>query len=200
MNSERFTQAIRLFDAANSQDPVHIDGTPAQILYAQRMTQWLDRLYPSASEPLRLAARSQHIERWMIPRADYPMTRGGYHKWRTALYDFHADTASRILADSGYDPQTIAAVRSLLRKEKLKSNPDMQALEDVICLVFLENELPEFALRHDPAKLITILRRTWAKMSPHGHAAALKLNYSPEIKSLIEKALASPGDPKARRE
>jgi hypothetical protein len=197
MNSDRFNDAIRRFDAANSQDPVQVDATPAQLLYAIRMADWLNRLYPLASEPLRLAARAQHIRRWMIPRNSYPMTRAGYHKWRTALYDFHAQTAEKILAGVGYDPATIAAVRSLLRKEKLKSNPDMQALEDVICLVFLENELPDFAPRHDEAKLLTILRRTWAKMSPHGHAAALQLNYPPEIRSLIEKALSSPADPKA---
>jgi hypothetical protein len=198
MNSDRFNCAIAHFDAANSQDPARIHDLPAQLLYARRMTDWLHRLYPHASEPLQLAARSQHIQRWSIPRSTYPMTRPGYHQWRTALYDFHADTAAKILTDCGYDPQTIGKVRSLLRKEKLKSDPDMQALEDVICLVFLENELPDFALRHPEEKLLTILRRTWAKMSPIGHAAAMQLQFSPEIRDLIAKALASPKKPDSK--
>ena len=187
MNSDRFSEAIRRFDAANAEEP-------KQVVYAQKMTEWLGRLYPNASEPLRLAARSQHIRRWMIPRSDYPMTRAGYHKWRTGLYDFHAKTAGEILTGCGYDPETIAQVQSLLRKERLKTNPDMQALEDVICLVFLENELPDFAPRHDEPKLLTILRRTWAKMSPHGHEAALSLKFSPEISALIAKALGKSDD------
>ncbi|MGA3066904.1 MAG: DUF4202 domain-containing protein [Tepidisphaeraceae bacterium] len=197
MNKDRFSEAIRRFDAANAADPNQIEGTAVQLLYARRMTDWLSRLYPDASEALRLAARSQHIRRWQIPRSQYPITRGGYHQWRTALYSFHAEEAGRILSDLGYDRETIAGVQSLLRKEKLKSNSDMQALEDVICLVFLEFELADFAPKHDEGKMLTILRRTWAKMSPRGHEAALQLNYSPELKALIGKALKPPDGPKA---
>jgi hypothetical protein len=187
--SSRFSRAIARFDAANALDPKQESGTPAQLLYAQRMTRWLDRLYPRASEALKLAARSQHLQRWMIPRGDYPMTRQGYHQWRTALYSFHADAAEKILRDVGYDATTIAAVRSLLKKEKLKVNPDMQALEDVICLVFLEYEFPDFAAKHDREKVIGILRRTWAKMSPIGHEAALQLPMQLESLELIQAAL-----------
>jgi hypothetical protein len=187
--STRFMQAIAQFDAANALDPKQESGQPAQLLYARRMTRWLDRLHPQASEPLKLAARSQHIQRWMIPRSDYLMTRQGYHQWRTALYSFHAGAAEKILRDVGYDAGTIAAVRSLLKKEKLKTNPDMQALEDVICLVFLEYEFPDFSAKHDREKVIGILRRTWAKMSSVGHAAALQLPMQAEALELIQAAL-----------
>jgi hypothetical protein len=197
MDEDRYSEAVRRFDAANAADPKQIEGTAAQVLYARRMTDWLQRLYPEASESLRLAARCQHLRRWEIPRSKYPMTRAGYHQWRTALYSFHAGEAGKILAECGYDPGTIAQVQSLLRKEKLKTNPDMQALEDVICLVFMEFELADFAARHEEAKMLTILRRTWAKMSPHGHAAAMRLQFSSELKALIGKALAPPGGPKA---
>lgn len=190
--SDRFNQTIERFDAAHREDPNLFEGMPAQLLYARHMTQWLDRLYPHASEPLRLAARCQHIRRWMIPRSRYLMTRRGYHQWRTALYSFHAQTAGQILQDVGYDDATIVAVQSLLRKEKLKSNPDMQALEDVICLVFLENELALFAPRHHEQKVIDILRRTWKKMSPTGHAAALQLQLPANLRGIIEKALEPP--------
>jgi Domain of unknown function (DUF4202) len=190
--TEQFSAAIREFDAANAEDPTLSDGVPAELLYARRMTEWLDRLYPDASEALHLAARSQHIRRWVIPRSNFPMTRGGYHKWRTSLYSFHADTAGEILRRVGYDDETTGRVRSLLKKENLKTDPEMQMLEDVICLVFLESYFADFAPRHDEEKVIGILRRTWKKMSSRGHAAALELKLSPEGRALVEKALKSP--------
>ncbi|HEX4055098.1 MAG TPA: DUF4202 domain-containing protein [Tepidisphaeraceae bacterium] len=188
--ADPFRDAIEKFDAANAQDPTLIDSIPAELLYARRMTDWLNRLYPDADESLRLAARAQHIRRWMIPRSRYPMTRAGYHQWRTTLYTFHADEATQILHEVGYDEQAVARVRSLLRKEKLKADPQTQALEDVACLVFLENYFAEFALKHDEQKVIEILRRTWKKMSERGRAAALELPLQTEARRLIEKALA----------
>jgi hypothetical protein len=190
----RFEAAITQFDKANAVDPhTEIVGGaahPKELLYAQRMTAWLDKLAPDASEALRLAARSQHIRRWELPRADFPMDRTGYLRWRTTLYRFHADTAGQILRDVGYGDATIERVQTLLRKERLKRDPDVQCLEDVICLVFLESYLLDFAVQQDREKLINILRRTWKKMSPRGHAAALALDLSPEARELVEDALA----------
>lgn len=192
----RFEAAIARFDAANAEDPnteeVEAVAHPKELLYAQRMTAWLDKLAPDASEPLRLAARAQHIRRWAIPRRDYPMTRTGYLKWRTTLYRFHADTAGDILREVGYDDATVAAVQSLLRKERLKRNPDMQCLEDVICLVFLESYFANFAPQYDEQKVIDILRKTWRKMSPQGQSAARRLALPPAAQVLLEKALATP--------
>jgi hypothetical protein len=188
--SEQFRVAIDKFDAANSQDPMRVGDLPAELLYARRMTDWLNRLYPDALETLQLAARSQHICRWMIPRSRFPMTRAGYHQWRTTLYSFHADKAGEILREVGYDDATIHRVRSLLRKEKLKADPETQALEDVACLVFLENYFADFALKHEEQKVIDILRRTWKKMSERGRAAALELPLKAETRLLVEKALA----------
>lgn len=182
---DRYSLALEKIDAANSLDPLE-----KELLYSRRMTEWLNRLEPEASESLRLAARAQHIMRWKIPRSDYPMDRAGYHRWRTRLYDFHADAAAKILREAGYDDATIARVRSLIRKERIKSDPEMQTLEDVICLVFLENYFHEFAQDHDEQKLITILQRTWKKMSERGHAAALGLPMKAGDRAIIEKALA----------
>lgn len=184
-SSEPFQRAFERFDRENAGDP-----HGRELLYAQRMTAWLDRLVPDASEPLKLAARCQHIRRWGIPRNSFPMDRAGYLDWRKTLYRFHADIAAGILAEVGYDPDTIARVRSLLQKEKIKADPDMQALEDVICLVFLENYFSDFAREKDEAKVLNILRRTWAKMSERGRAMAMKLELSDADKSLIAKALA----------
>jgi len=196
-DESRFAAAIERFDAGNARDPngTLVDGEPRpkELVYGRRMTAWLLRLEPAASEALQLAARAQHLMRWSIPREDYPKDRAGYLKWRTTLYDFHAEKAAEILRNVGYDDATIARVRSLIRKEKLKADPEMQLLEDVICLVFLENYFAEFAADHDEEKLVRILRRTWAKMSPRGHAAALKLELPERERKLIERAL-SPRD------
>jgi hypothetical protein len=193
---DRLHHAFVLIDAAHSEDPRRQDGQPVELLYAQRMTDWLARLYPDAAEPLRLAARAQHIRRWTIPRSRYPMTRAGYLQWRTELGRFHAQTAGRLLAEAGYDAVTVERVGALIRKEQLKTDSDAQALEDVICMVFLQYEFADFAPRHEEAKVVRILRRTWGKMSGRGQAAALGLKLPPHLRSLIEKALAPrPGDP-----
>jgi len=195
-DAERFNAAIVRFDAANAEDPTTemFQGVvyPKELLYAQRMTTWLHQLAPDASEALRLAVRCQHIRRWTIPRHTYPMDRTGYLRWRTTLAKFHADTAAAILREVGYDDATIRRVQTLLRKESLKRDPAVQCLEDVICLVFLENYLVEFAAQHDEAKIIDILQKTWKKMSPHGHEVALTLPMSPEARRLVEQALAAP--------
>ncbi len=194
-NPDRFNEALRRIDAANAEDPNQdfVDGVaqPKELVYSQRMSAWLERLAPDASEALRLATRAQHIRRWTIPRSDYPMDRPGYHRWRTTLGRFHADTAGTILGETGYDETTIARVQSLLRKERLKSDPETQTLEDVICLVFLENYFTDFARQHDEAKLLGVLRKTWAKMSPQGQQAALGLELPAAARAIVEKALAS---------
>ena len=192
---ERFNAAIARFDAANAEDPTTevFQGVvyPKELLYAQRMTAWLDKLAPDASEALRLAVRCQHIQRWTIPRHTYPMDRTGYLRWRTTLAKFHADTAAAILRDVGYDDATIRRVQTLLRKESLKRDPEVQCLEDVICLVFLENYFAAFATQHDEAKILDILQKTWKKMSSRGHEVALTLSMSPEARRLVEQALAA---------
>lgn len=192
--SSKLFLALDRIDQANRLDPNTAtdagQSVPAELLYSRRMTHWLSRLYPNADEPLQIAARAQHIRRWVIPRSSYPMDRIGYLKWRTTLYAFHADAAEQILSEVGFDEPVIARVRSLLKKERIKTDPDAQALEDVICLCFLENYFADFAPRHDEEKVIGILRKTWGKMSPIGHAAALALPMQDAAKKLVEKALS----------
>src|SRR5512139_1862556 len=197
-NAERFKQALAQFDAANADDPNQegFEGRsyPKELLYAQRMTAMLDRFAPDASEAVQLAARCQHICRWKIPRNTYPMDGEGYKRWRTTLYKFHGDTAGAIMREVGYDDEIIGKVQALLRKERLKVNPDTQLLEDVVDLVFLEHYLADFVSKYshyEEDKLLGILRKTWLKMSAQGHAAALKLNYTPEMLAIVQKALAA---------
>lgn len=206
---QRFAQAMTRIDEANRADPRRVrDGDqefPHELLYSMRMTSWLGRIWPTASEPLRLAVRAQHVCRWMIPRESYPMDRAGYLRWRGDLAKLHADKAGQILHDAGYDDATVARVQSLIRKEKLKADPETQCLEDVAALVFLQYELADFARKHAAReeKLIHILQRTWKKMSPRGQAAAQQLQLGQDQKRLLELALnprragPSPGEPEA---
>ena len=195
--AERFARAIAHFDAANADDPHHEieDGRerPKELLYAERLTAMLVRFAPDASEALRLAARCQHIQRWRIPRGDYPMTRVGYQQWRTRLRAFHADLAGAILRDAGYGDATIARVSSLIRKEALKTDTEAQALEDVVNLVFFESYLEDFVVKHaayDAAKFRDILTKTAKKMSNHGREAALTLiSPPPALMPLIRKTM-----------
>ncbi len=193
VDDDRFARAIAAFDAANAEDPHTIteggERAPKELVYARQMTAWLDRLAPEAAEALKLAARCQHIHRWTIPRDDYPKDRTGYLRWRTDLKNFHADLAAEILADLGYDKATIARVKALLRKHRLKQDSEAQLLEDVVCLVFLENYFLDFSRQHDDAKVINIVRKTWDKMSPAGHEAALALDLPPEAQKLVAAAL-----------
>jgi hypothetical protein len=191
----RLDEALRRFDEANAQDPntEMVNGQPApkELIYGQRMSACLAAFAPDAPETVKLAARAQHIRRWEVPRSSYPEGRAGYLKWRTDLYKRHADIAAGIMGDVGYDDETIERVRTLLRKRGLKTDPDVQLMEDVICLVFLEHYFHDFAPKHHEEKLIPIVQKTWNKMTEQAHEAALQLDYAPRDLAVIQKALQS---------
>ena len=154
----------------------------------------LARFAADAPEIVRLAARCQHVERWKIPRGDYPMDRIGYLQWRKRLNKFHAEVAGDILRDVGYDAPTIGRVATLLKKESLKSDPEAQMLEDVVDLVFLESYLADFVATHgqyDLAKFTDILAKTAKKMSARGREAAVALIHAPpDLAPLIRDVMA----------
>jgi Domain of unknown function (DUF4202) len=199
--TERFNRAIAGFDAANAQDPNRESANgreyPKELLYAERMSAMLERFAPAASEALRLAVRCQHIQRWKIPRSEYPKTPRGYKQWRTRLMEFHAETAGAILRECGYADDMTGRVQALLKKRGLKSNPETQILEDVIDLVFLESYLADFVASHgeyDEAKWIDILRKTAVKMSASGRAAALTLVTLPQhLSPLVHRVIGAAG-------
>ena len=171
----RFERAIALFDAANAQDPNQDQGQPKELLYARRMTGMIVRYAPDASEVAQLAVRAQHIRRWTVPRSSYPMTKEGYHAWRTGLYKFHAETAGELMRQAGYDDAMIDRVKAAVGKRGLKVNPDTQMMEDVTDLVFLEHYMLDFAGKHadySEEKWLDIVRKTWKKMSERAHTFA----------------------------
>ncbi len=77
-----------------------------------------------------------------------------------------------------------------MQKRGLRRDPETQTLEDVICLVFVLYYLDDFARKHDEAKLIDIIQKTWAKMSDAGHQAALAATLPDHLATLIKKALS----------
>jgi hypothetical protein len=193
--NNRLKSAFKAFDEYNSKDPntEEADGEkmPKELLYCLRMTNQLDEYAPNAAEHIKLAARAQHIGRWEIPRNSYPMDRKGYLQWRSKLGIYHGEIASKILAECGYDHDTIEKVKFLLQKKQLlQHHPDTQLLEDVICLVFVRYYLHDFALQHDDEKVVDILKKTIKKMSPQALNATGKIPMSGKVQSLVKEALA----------
>ena len=188
----QFHQVLRRFDDENARDPnlITIGGTvqPRELFYAQRLTEWVLRLCPEASEVLQLAARCQHICRWMIPRNSYPMTRAGYLRWREELKRFHAQRSSEILREAGYPEEMIARVRELNLKKNLGEDPECQVLEDALCLETLQYQLGDLMDKTEPDKMVAILQKTWKKMSPAARQEALGLSFSDREKELLSKA------------
>jgi hypothetical protein len=191
---KRFETALRRFDEENSRDPniVNTDGAeqPRELVYSKWLTEWVLKLCPEASEELRLAARCQHICRWMVPRDSYPMTRAGYLKWREGLKRFHARKSGEILHKAGYGEDTIARVRALNLKKDFPADPECQVLEDALCLVFLERQFASLAAKTSDDKMITALQKAWKKMTPAARVLAAALPYRPHERALLDAALA----------
>ena len=196
MDEARFHRAMAAIDARNGDDPHRIEVRgelrPKELAHAELASEWIERLLPEPSEALKLAARAHHLRRWAIERSSYPSGRAGYHRWRRALQQFHADEAAAVLEDQGYEPATVDRVRALVKKQGLArgGDPEVQALEDALCLVFLETQLAATAAKlDDPDKAIDVLRRTAAKMSPEAVALARGLPLGEQERLLLESAL-----------
>lgn len=197
MPDDRFSRALAAIDAANADDPqrIAVRGVqrPKELAHAELVTEWIARLVPDASEALRLAARAHHVRRWEIPRASQPTDRAGYHRWRKALHEHHARVVGELLARAGYAEAEIARVQDLVRKRGLGRDPEAQALEDALCLVFLETQLADLARRMDAAKLVGVMRKTLRKMSPAARALALDLPLDPGSRELLARSVREEG-------
>ncbi|MEP0369121.1 MAG: DUF4202 domain-containing protein [Cyclobacteriaceae bacterium] len=191
----KLNKVLEAIDEINAQDPnlevSEGEKIPKELLYGQRMSAALKAFHENASEILQIAARGQHIRRWDIPRSDYPMDRKGYLQWRTQLKMMHASIIEEIMKKHSYSEGEIKIAKDLLMKKGLKSNRDAQTLEDVICLVFLKYYIDDFAKGKEEDKMISILQKTWGKMSENGHKAAQRLSLSSETSTLVSKALSA---------
>jgi len=193
-------KALALIDEAHSLDPnkANIDGipTPYELHYARKCSEYLEKHTPNPSPLLVTAVRAQHFRRWEIPRSSYPATKAGYFAWRTYLKRRQAEQVKELCLQCGFSENESRRVASLIAKNDLKrgegnGDAEGQVLEDVACLVFLDDQFEAFEKEHDEEKIIVILRKTWAKMGKRGQDLALGLNLSDRSKELVGKALES---------
>ena len=201
MTQQTLMNTLEAIDRANQADPntEQVDGQklPREYAYSLHMTRWLFALEPEPSERMQIACRAQHLERWTMPRSDYGEGRKNYYQWRLACGRMHGRRAAEIMAESGYPQEECERVETIITKRKLREDEDTQLLEDVACMVFLERyfagffeDNPDF----DKEKWLRIVRRTWDKMSPRAHEAALKLaeGMPAHLLELLQEALAEP--------
>ena len=193
----RRAEAIAAIDAANAHDPntIEVRGTvrPKEQAHAELMTEWLERLDPGASDAQHLAARAHHLRRWSVPRSDHPEGRAGYLRWRTALKKQHAEEVAAILEAVGYDADTIDRTQRIIRKEGLGSDPQVQTHEDALCLVFLETQLAALVDAQGEAKMVDVIRKTAAKMSPRALELVSGLPLRDADRALLGRALGGDG-------
>ncbi|KAK5116474.1 hypothetical protein LTR62_008023 [Meristemomyces frigidus] len=195
--ADRYEKARAKIYAAHDEDPTKhttSDGTqvPYETHYAQQMEKYLGKRDADASEVLKLAVCGQHFRRWEVPRDSYPMTKIGYHSWRTFLKKRQGQQVSTILQECSYSSDDVARCLALIQKEGLKQGEEeVQVLEDVACLVFLDDQFEQFKDKHDEEKILTILRKTWIKMSKEGQELALKIAMTGDCELLVQKALAA---------
>ena len=189
----RLDDAFAAIDAANADDPNTIDVRgavrPKEQAHAEMAVEWIRRLVPSPSDALLLAARAHHVRRWDIPRSSEPDGRAGYLKWKRRLQQHHADVVAAILADVGYDSATIERVQSLVKKERLKSDPEVQALEDALCLVFVETQFTDLTAQLGEDHMVEVVAKTLRKMTSAGRSAALAMPLDDESLRIVTKAL-----------
>lgn len=194
MTSSRLANTLMAIDRINSQDPnktlVEGESFANELLYGQYMTACLQSYWPEAHEVLQIAVRAQHIKRWQLKRNEFPEGKAGYLTWRKEQGKFHASLTQALMQENNYSKEESEQAAQILRKEKLKSNPDTQTLEDVACLVFLQHYFDDFAAKHSEEKIIRIVQLTWRKMSDKAHDIALSLTLPEHLAALVGKALA----------
>jgi Domain of unknown function (DUF4202) len=194
------TRAFELIDAAHAQDPntttINSSSVPYELHYAHKMSEYLHRHTPEPSRLLATACRAQHFRRWEVTRDSYPRTKAGYFAWRTYLKKRQAEQVKEICLQCDYTEDEASTVAALIAKEDLKKgegkgDPEAQVLEDVACLVFLDDQFDQFEKGHDEDKIVSILQKTWAKMGERGRELALQMEMSERAKELVGKALQS---------
>ena len=194
LSTSRLDAACAAIDAANAADPTVVtvrgEDQPLALVHGRLAMAWVERLRPEAGDEVRLAARAHHLTRWAVPRTSYPEGRPGYLRWRRDQKARHAADVEALLVSAGYSPVEVARVQALIRREGLGADPEVQAVEDAACLVFLETQLAEMVPRFDADHLAGIIRKTAAKMSPAALALVAEVPLQPAERRLLADALA----------
>jgi hypothetical protein len=185
-------EAFAAVDAANAEDPntivVRGEARPKEQAHAELAVEWVRRLVHQPSDELLLAARAHHVRRWEIPRSDEPEGRAGYLRWKRRLQQHHAEVAGRVL-DGIVDAASIERVQAIIRKERLRTDPEVQALEDALSLVFVETQFGSLADQLGDDHMVEVVAKTLRKMSPAGREAALGLPLDEDALRIVGRAL-----------
>lgn len=193
MTSARLRRALDRIDELNSADPHEIqvrgEARPKELTHAAMVSAWIERLRPDADDALRIAAHGHHVRRWAIPRREYPRGRRGYLRWRQALQELHTATLGEVMTEAGYEATPIERAQDLVRKKNLRRDPDVQALEDALCLVFLETQLGDFRTGQPDERTAEILLKTWDKMSAAARVLAIDLDLAPDDRRFLQRVL-----------
>jgi hypothetical protein len=157
-------------DRANGEDPNRIDFDggqwPLAELQGLRATHWLERLAPDAADAVWIAARAHHLRRWTVARLDFPEGRAGYHRWKRAVKEVHAEALAGVTEGLGLPEDVLARAQDLVRRKGLGTDPETQLIEDVACLVFLETQYEPLIDKIGREKVVDAVRKTVVKMSP----------------------------------
>jgi hypothetical protein len=185
--------AFAAIDAANADDPFTIVARgverPKEQAHAEMAVEWIRRLDPDASDALLLAARAHHVRRWEIARTTEDEGREGYLRWKNGLQRHHAEVVGRILPPAGVAAETVKRVQDLVRKRRMKTDPEVQTLEDALCLVFVETQFADLADKLDEDHMVDVVAKTLVKMTPAGRAAAMSLPLDDGAVRIVVRAL-----------
>lgn len=188
-------EGFAAIDAANAGDPntitVRGEVRPKEQAHAELAVEWVRALVASPSDELLLAARAHHVRRWEIARSSYDEGRAGYLRWKRALQDHHATVAGSVLSSAGFAPDVVARVQSIVKKERLRSDADVQALEDALCLVFVETQFGALTDQLGEDHMVEVVVKTLRKMSSAGRSAALGLPLDEDALRIVGRALSA---------
>jgi hypothetical protein len=188
-DSDAIAEALRRFDEINAADTnrIIIESTehPTALFHANRLSYWIGRLNPTPSTALTLAARCQHLKRYEHPRSAYAEGREGYLKWRKDLSKLHAALSAEILTECGVDPQIIDEVKRINLKEGMRFHPDVQTMEDALCLLTLEHQMDGLIASSSEEQLLGIIEKVWKKMSESGRTLAGEIEHSAEVRQAL---------------
>lgn len=158
----------------------------SELLYSGRMLSVLDLVAPDSCYELKLAAQCQHMSRWSIPRATFPMDKKGYYQWRAAVMEHQLGVTVNALQAAGIDDESISVVVDALKNKADKSNVNASIIEDTACLVFIKWYLKPFASQFEADKAADILRKTARKMSNRGLGLISRMELSPSVLEILK--------------
>ncbi|KAK6502280.1 hypothetical protein TWF506_002863 [Arthrobotrys conoides] len=174
-----FLRAKEIIDDAHREDP-----SGQEIIYADNVENYL-RILVAPEEPTNvqiIAARCQHLRRFLHPRSTYPDGKPGYLRWRRDLYTIQANYSTTLLSPLSLPETELEEISAAVAKKDLliksKVHPTTVLLEDAAVLVFLSNEVEGFKKQHeeyDEEKWVGIVKKTWRKLSDRGKEEAGKL-------------------------